>query len=281
MHRCIGLINFAKNENMINLKHFIIMVFITGCTGNYLTAQKRIVMVLSAADTISLNQGEKQRQTGVFLNEFYLAYHSIKQAGYQVNFATAAAKTPSIDKESTDDKYWKDKLELKKQAIAFVERDSAFLHPKSLEYVLDHHDQYIGLVIPGGQGLMVDLAQDKHIPRLLQQFAIEQKPTGLICHAPSLLLSMAKQENPYIGYKVSAVSPMEEFVIERFIMNGKPASRKIGKRLRKYGFKYRSGLPKANFAIKDQNLVTSQNPFSSAAFSELYLEALSEYQAKN
>lgn len=266
---------------MINLKHFIIMVFITGCTGNYLTAQKKVVMILSAAEAISLNEGEKLRQTGVFLNEFYLAYHSLKQQGYKVDFATPMAQTPNIDKESTEDKYWKDNTELKAQAMAFITRDSAFLNPKSLKYVLEHQNHYIGLVIPGGQGLMVDLAYDKHIPEILKQFAQDQKPTGLICHAPSLLTTIAKHENPYKGYKVSAVSPIEEFVIERFIMKGKPEVRKIGKRLRKHGLKYRSGLPKANFAIKDRNLVTSQNPFSSSAFSKLYKQALMEYQDRH
>lgn len=264
---------------MINLKHFIIMIIITGCTGSFLTAQKRIVMLLSAADTIGLNHGEKLRQTGVFLNEFYLAYHALKQEGYQVDFATPGAETPSIDQESIDDKYWKGQLDLKTKALEFITKNNSFLHPKSLKHVLDHQSEYMGLIIPGGQGLMVDLAHHKHIPTLLQEFAAQQKPTGLICHAPSLLLTIDKDKHPYLGYKVSAVSPMEEFVIERFIMKGKPASREIGKRLRKLGLKYRSGFPKANFAIKDRNLVSSQNPFSSAAFSKLYLEALQEYQA--
>lgn len=260
---------------------FIITVIISLVLSKPMAAQDKIIMVLSAADTLSLNQGEKSRQTGVFLNEFYLAYDAVTKAGYQVNFATPLGKTPSIDKESTHDKYWKNKLELKAAAMAFIEKDSLFLHPKSLQYVLDHQREYIGLIIPGGQGLMVDLANDKHIPLLLMQFAALEKPTGLICHAPALLLSVAKHKNPYIGYKISAVSPMEEFVIERFIMKGKPATRKIGKRLRKLGLQYRSGFPKANFAIKDRNLVSSQNPFSSAAFSQLYLQALAEYKRGN
>jgi len=84
-------------------------------------------------------------------------------------------------------------------------------------------------------------------------------------------------ENPYIGYKVNSVSPIEEFVIEKFIMKGKPTNRKIAKQLKKLGLKYKSGLPKANFAVKDRNLVTSQNPFSSSSFNMLYLQALEEY----
>src|SRR5690606_8456184 len=111
-------------------------------------------------------------------------------------------------------------------------------------------------------------------------FARKGKPTGLICHAPGLLLTIPKDENPYIGFKVNAVSPFEEFVIERFIMKGKPKNRKIAKKLKRNGLKYKSGLPKSNFAIRDRNLVTSQNPFSGSSFNKLFLEALTEYVSK-
>lgn len=110
---------------------------------------------------------------------------------------------------------------------------------------------------------MIDLIEDKNI---LKHFAKENKPTGLICHASSLILTIPAEENPYYGYKVNSVSPFEEFVIEKFIIKGKPKNRKIAKQLRKLRLKYRTGLPKANFAIKDRNLITSQNPFSSSSF---------------
>src|SRR5690606_13263440 len=111
----------------------------------------------------------------------------------------------------------------------------------------------------------------------LQYFAEAQKPTGLICHAPYLILTIAESENPYIGLKTTSVSPMEEIVIEKFIMKGKPKNRKIARQLRKSGLDYKQGLPKANFAVRDRNLVTSQNPFSSSAFNELFLEAPVDY----
>lgn len=241
----------------------------------------KILFVMSAADTLQLNDGEKLRQTGIFLNEFYLAYKSVTEAGYTVDFATPNGVVSTIDKESLNNKYWKDDLEVKNEALAFIKTDSLFNNPKTLEQVIKRKSDYIGLIIPGGQGLMIDLKDDINIPILLKQFAKENKPTGLICHAPSLLLTIPKEENPYIGFKVNAVSPFEEFVIERFIMKGKPNNRKIAKNLRKLGLKYTSKLPKANYAVKDRNLVTSQNPFSGIAFNKLFLEALDEYLASN
>ncbi|MFG4003315.1 hypothetical protein [Flavobacterium aquidurense] len=128
---------------------------------------------------------------------------------------------------------------------------------------------------------MIDLTYDVHIPILLVYFAREKKPTGLIFHAPSLILTMPKDKNPYIGFKVNSVSPLEEFVIERFIMKGKTKTRKIAKKLKALGIKYRQGLPKSNFAIKDRNLVTSQNPYSGKAFNRLFLAVLSEYMERD
>lgn len=247
-----------------------------------LSAQnKKILFVLSAADTLELNKGQKLRQTGVFLNEFYLAYKSVSENGYTVEFATPNGVVATIDKESINDKYWKEILEIKNEAIEFITKDNSFNNPITLENAIVNQDNYIGIIIPGGQGLMIDLIENKNIPTLLKHFARENKPTGLICHAPSLILTIPAEENPYIGYKVNSVSPIEEFVIEKFIMKGKPKNRKIAKQLRKLGLKYKSGLPKANFAIRDRNLVTSQNPFSGNSFNILYLEALTEYLETN
>lgn len=255
-----------------------LILIITMITGSALTAQnKKILFVMSAANTLELNKGKKLRQTGIFLNEFYLAYKAVSENGFTVDFATPKGVVATIDIESVDDKYWKNNATFKNEALNFVEFDSSFNKPIPLEKAIANKSDYIGLIIPGGQGLMIDLFVDKNIPVLLNYFAHANKPTGLICHAPSLLLTIPEKENPYIGFKVNSVSPLEEFVIERFIMKGKPLNRKIAKRLKKIGLNYTSGLPKANFAVKDRNLVTSQNPFSSSSFNILYAKALAEY----
>lgn len=263
------------------MKNIILIITLAMITDISLFAQnKKILFVMSAADTLELNNGKKLRQTGVFLNEFYLAYKSVSENGYAVDFATPNGDVATIDEESMNDNYWKDNLENKLRAIKFVKDDENFNNPITLEQAIENEDNYIGLIIPGGQGLMIDLIENKNMPILLKQFAKDYKPTGLICHAPSLILTIPIEENPYVDFKVNSVSPLEEFVIERFIMKGKPKKRKIAKHLRKLGLKYRSGLPKANFAIKDRNLITSQNPFSSGAFNALYLKALAEYVDK-
>jgi len=235
-----------------------------------------ILFVMSSADTLELNNGKKLRQTGIFLNEFYMAYHALQQAGYSVEFATPDAKKISIDEESLKDKYWEDNLDIKEKAVAFIVESANFNNPISLKNALSKQGEYAGLIVPGGQGIMVDLIFDAHIPLLLQSFAMEEKAIGLICHAPSLITTMSASENPFVGFTVNSVSPIEEIFIEKVIMHGKPANRKIAKQLKELGLDYVNAKPRANFAIKDKFLVTSQNPFSGQAFNELFLQLLSE-----
>src|SRR5690554_6837001 len=83
----------------------------------------KVLFVMSAADTLALNKGEKLRQTGVFLNEFYLAYKSVTDGGYIVDFATPNGSVATIDEESIHDKYWKNNLELKNAALSFTKTD--------------------------------------------------------------------------------------------------------------------------------------------------------------
>src|SRR5690606_25519756 len=93
----------------------------------------KILFVMSAADTLPLNHGTKLRQTGVFLNEFYLAYKAVTEAGYAVDFATPQGVVATIDEESLNDSYWKNKVELKNEALLFTKTDSAFNNPMTLE----------------------------------------------------------------------------------------------------------------------------------------------------
>jgi len=236
----------------------------------------KVLFVLSEADTLLLNKGKKKRQTGVFLNEFYLAYKAIADKGYAVDFATPTGKKATIDLESLDDDYWKGKLELKTEAIDFWENNEAFSNPMPLAEAIEKQDEYIGLVIPGGQGLMVDLIYDENIPVLLKTFAADKKAIGLICHAPALITTIPEDENPFVGYRVNSVTRLEEFYIERFIMKGKPENRKIARQLRRLGLKHVRGRPGKGFAIRDRNLVTSKNPYSGEEFNGLFLNLLNE-----
>jgi putative intracellular protease/amidase len=263
---------------MKSIKVVIVLALLSSMTVQ--AQEKKVLFIMSAAKELKLKNGKSYPETGVFLSEFYLAYKEIVDLGYQVDFATPNGVVSSIDKESYNKKYWKTKDVLIPEATNFVKQDPKFTKPLTLEQAIENINTYSGMVVPGGQGLMVDLIYDPNISKILKDFSRRGKAIGLICHAPALLLSMPKEENPFIGYKVNSVTGLEEFFIENFVMKGTPKNRKIGKQLRKLGLKYKKGKPARNFAVRDRELVTSQNPYSNEAFNKLYLEALKELEQK-
>jgi putative intracellular protease/amidase len=268
----------CKTEK-VNIMKKLLVISVLLLSAVFLTRaqSQKILFVMSAEDTLLLNKGKKERQTGVFLNEFYLAYKAIIKEGYMVDFATPGGFKATVDLESLDEKYWEEKPGLKDEALEFWNKDEKFAKPITLEKAIKNYNKYIGIVIPGGQGLMVDLIYDTNIPVLLKIFAENQKAVGLICHAPALITTIPEDQNPFIGYKVNSVSPIEEIYIEKLIMKGKPKNRMIAKQLKNLGLKYERGKPGKNFSTRDRNLVTSQNPFSGESFNALFLDLLSEY----
>lgn len=239
-------------------------------------AQQKILFVMSEADTLLLKEGKIKRQTGVFLNEFYFTYDALIKEGFEVDFATPTGKKPTIDQESLGEDYWGDDSALKAAAVNFWNNSESFSSPITLQKAVDNYKDYEGLIIPGGQGLMVDLIENQNIPILLQNFMEAQKVIGLICHAPILITTIPNTTNPFIGYKVNSVTPFEEFYIEKFIMKGKPKNRKIAKQLKKLGLNYQKGGPGKSYAIRDRNLITSQNPYSSNIFNDYLMKALTD-----
>src|SRR5690606_17944826 len=159
-----------------------IFFLFTAFAFTYITthAQKRLLFVMSAAKELPLKNG-KTYKTGVFLSEFYPAYKALVKLGYEVDFATTDGIKSSIDAESLHKKYWGKKGSLIVEAEYFIRDNEKFKKPKTLENALENIDQYAGMIIPGGQGLMTDLINDKTIPQLLIAFSNSGKAIGLIC----------------------------------------------------------------------------------------------------
>lgn len=246
-------------------------------------SKPKVLIVMSAANTLLLD-GNRQHPTGVFLNELYHPVIALDRSGFDLVFATPEGKKATLDPESLKDKYWNSKEE-KEEAVRFLNSHPSFQKPIPLESVGKDHQIYISLLVPGGQGLMTDLLYDKNLPVLLTSFQNQGKTIGLVCHAPALLATLPSGTNGdgflFQGYQVNSVTKIEEWFIESFVMKGSPKVRKISDLLKERGMKYESSFfPASVYAIRDRNLVTSQNPFSGNEFTKLYLGAINDYLQK-
>jgi len=236
-----------------------------------------VLMVLTAADTQTLVDGST-RSTGYFLNEFYEPFNALVEAGYSVTIATPGGKPAALDPESLDEKYWKENPGDLKKALAFVDSHKQLKAPSRLKDVLARSDSFQAVIVPGGQGVMVDLLNNPTVLALLKDIGASDRPVGLICHAPALLSRMDPSGNPFIGRRVTSVSGIEEWYIETFVMDAKASVRGIGDRLEEAGMVHEAAFPGRANAVRDCNIVTSQNPFSGKDFNDLFLDALYDWR---
>lgn len=277
VNKILNLIINIKIKSRLNLSLTVFTVLIYFSSLGVDASPRKILIFMSSADMLILN-GERKYSTGVFLNEFYLPYKNLKDQGFEIDFATLDGKSAPIDPESLKLKYW-DNEKIQQEAIDFTKLNIKFLNPKSIDSLVKPELEYSGIIIPGGQGLMVDLLGNEKVLKLISMFHTKKKSIGLICHAPAILTTYPKESNPFKGYRVNSVTGIEEWFIETFVMKGNPSVRKIASLLEESGLNYeKSLLPGRPFAVKDRNLVSSQNPFSGKEFIDLYNESLNEFK---
>lgn len=264
----------------------VALLHLTGCvsaktettSSSPTTPAGKILVVLSSAPVQELADGST-RATGYFLNEFYAPYVALTAQGYDVTIATPGGKPPALDPESLDEKYWGEDLEELGRAKAFIETHPQMASPLALEDASRRVSDFQGILVPGGQGVMVDLLDDETLHALIAAFGDSGKPVGLICHAPAILTRASFRPNPFEGRRVTSVSRVEEWYIERFVMGARARNRMIGSALDDSGYKHDAALPGKGYAVRDGNLVTSQNPFSGDMFNRLYLAALNDWRS--
>lgn len=232
-------------------------------------------MLASAAPTQTLADGST-RKTGTFLGELYEPYQTLLRARHEVTLATVGGASVAIDPESLKERYW-ERAEQLAAAQRFVATSAEVRAPLALDEALARAEDFQGLVIPGGQGVMVDLLDNADVHALLARFAAQDRPIGLVCHAPALLTRL-KQPGRLARREVTSVSRLEELFIETFVMGEEARVRGIGDSLQEHGYRHSAGFPGSSFAVRDCNLVTSQNPFSTGEFSRLYLRALHDFR---
>lgn len=277
VNKILNLIINIKIKSRLNLSLTVFTVLIYFSSLGVDASPKKILIFMSSADMLILN-GERKYSTGVFLNEFYLPYKNLKDQDFEIDFATLDGKSAPIDPESLKLKYW-DNEKIQQEAIDFTKLNIKFLNPKSIDSLVKPELEYSGIIIPGGQGLMVDLLGNEKVLKLISMFHTKKKSIGLICHAPAILTTYPNESNPFKGYRVNSVTGIEEWFIETFVMKGNPSVRKIASLLEESGLNYeKSLLPGRPFAVKDRNLVSSQNPFSGKEFIDLYNESLNEFK---
>ncbi|KUN81387.1 type 1 glutamine amidotransferase domain-containing protein [Streptomyces griseoruber] len=228
----------------------------------------KILFVMTSSDHWTLADGTPH-PTGYWAEEAVAPYGVFRAAGHEVVVATPGGVVPPVDKGSlaaaaNGGQEAADRIAAALAGMGELER------PVRLEDV-DPAD-YAVVFYPGGHGPMEDLAVDPVSGRVLIAALDSGRPLGVVCHGPAALLAAVREDgsNAFAGYRVAAFTNAEE----RQAGLAERAKWLLEDRLTEAGVDVRVGEPWAPHVVVDRNLVTGQNPASSAPLAEELLKQL-------
>lgn len=227
-----------------------------------------ILIVLSAADTWTRADGSLY-ESGVWAQEFVDIDEAFMRAGFQVDLASPGGIVPTMDRRSLDPDVVGDDMAERMRAYLALHAER-IAHPLVLAGI--DTSAYDAIVVPGGHGPVEDLYKDPDMGRVLVEADRAGKIIAAVCHGPAALLAARDEEGrwPFAGRKMTALSDEEE--IEFGTAENAPWL--LADTLRKRGAVFEQGPNWRAHVVKDGNLLTGQNPQSSASLAEVVVGAL-------
>ena len=229
--------------------------------------EMKILMVLTSHSELG-NTGKK---TGFWLEEFAAPYYVFVDADASVTLASPRGGQPPLDPVSDAPNAQTDATRRFKQDVA---AQSALAHTVKLASVTA--GEFDAVFYPGGHGPLWDLANDKDSIALIEAMVRAEKPVALVCHAPGVLKSVtAADGTPFVkGKHVSGFSDTEEDAAQLT----KVVPFLVEDELKRLGGLYAKGPDWTSFVQIDGNLITGQNPASSAPAASDLLKLLKSLQ---
>lgn len=229
----------------------------------------RILMIVSAADSITLTDGTVH-PTGFWAEELAVSHQILREAGVDVDIVTPGGAAPTVDPVSLDERGGVPEKEAGEFRSYLDSIASELTEPGPLaEARLDDYD---ALFIPGGHGPMVDLAQDADAGRLLTGADAQGKIIAVLCHGPAALLSATREDGGLVfaGRRITTFTDEEE----NSGGLGEKCPYFLETRLRERGAVVDAGPAWQSKVVVDGNLISGQNPQSSAGTAHQVLTAL-------
>lgn len=227
----------------------------------------KILFVVTGADAWTLADGTKH-PTGFWAEEVVAPYRSFTAAGYDVVFATPGGTVPVVDRGSLAPEMNGGE----EQAVA-VESELSEIGGLKTPLNLSDVDlsDYAAVFYPGGHGPMEDLSVNTESGQLLNAALASGRPLGIVCHGPAALLATTGDgSSPFQGYRLTGFTNEEEGQAGL----ADKAKWLLQDRLAELGVDFEEGDAWAPHVVIDRNLLTGQNPASSAPLADEMLAAL-------
>lgn len=226
-----------------------------------------ILMVLTSHAQLG-NTGKK---TGFWLEEFAAPYYIFKDAGATITLASPNGGQPPLDPKS-------DEPDAQTEATRRFKADPAAQQALAATVRLStvSGDAFDTVFYPGGHGPLWDLAEDKDSIALIESMHGAGKLVTAVCHAPGVLRHAKSADGtPLVkGKKVTGFTNTEEAAVQ--LTDVVPFL--VEDMLKANGGQYSKGADWAPYVVTDGNLMTGQNPASSAPAAEQALAYLKAHR---
>ena len=228
-----------------------------------------ILMIVTGASSLTMKDGS-QHPTGFWAEELVTAHRDLVAAGHAVTIATPGGVTPTVDAGSLDPGVVGSREtadELAAYLAAIADELAAAVPIEGIDAT-----DYAAVVLPGGHGPMADLAFDAATGRVLVAANAAGTIIAPFCHGPAALLSatLADGSNAFAGRRLTVFTDEEE----RTGGTGQNTPWWVESALRDAGAVIVSAAPWSDHVVVDGNLITGQNPQSSASVARRVIEAL-------
>ena len=224
---------------------------------------KKVLFVLTSHDQLG-NTGKK---TGFWMEEFASPFYEFIDNGYDVTIASPKGGQPPVDPKSNLEEWQTD-------STRRFQKDKSSQEKLANTLVLSQvsASDYDTLFIPGGHGPMWDLAVDKNLKKLVEDFYFGGKFVTAVGHAPAGLLQATDKDGNSIlkGKKVTGFTDSEEDAVHL----EKVVPFLLEDRMKELGGKFEKGENFQPYVVSDGKLITGQNPASSFVAAQKVIKGL-------
>lgn len=222
-----------------------------------------VLMILTSHEKL----GDTGKKTGFWLEEFAAPYYVLLDAGAKITLSSPAGGQPPLDPQS-------DLPEAQTAATARFKKDLTAQRALSQTTKLSDikADSFDAIFFPGGHGPLWDLAENADSQRLIENFIAKDLPIAAVCHAPAIFKHPkgADGKSCVAGRRVTGFTNSEEAGVGLT----KIVPFLVEDMLKANGGLYEKGPDWGSHVVVDGNLVTGQNPASSAAAAKELLKLL-------
>lgn len=223
-------------------------------------SQKKVLMVVSG-----YGKDKGKIRPGFELDELSQAYHIFKNHKLQIEIASPQGGKVEADGFNTKKPYNK----------AFIEDSAAvnlLKNTKSTAQVLKN--DYDALYVVGGKGAMFDLPFDPSLQDLVLKMSNQNKIISAVCHGAAAFVNVKVNDSTFFvqNRKITGLCNAEETRFGKkwmkefpFLLETKLIERKA---------KYEQTEVMLPLVVKDDNLITGQNPYSTNLVAEEIVKAL-------